>query len=171
MDDKIRRKIAETAAKEHDWNVADVRVDEVERLRRPQCSFYTAANTALPLSYLLNYAVIGNQVTTRGDGKVVAKIIDSCSIGASAGWWAEIVARFHQSLGGTQVLQDENTRPDITRKLSETGKAFSPPVLDPKKQSVSFLLLKRETYVVYQVEAKRNGSGAFEVTKTEVLAP
>jgi hypothetical protein len=36
---------------------------------------------------------------------------------------------------------------------------------------VTFLLLNRETYVVYQVEAMRKTSGIVEVTKTKVLAP
>jgi len=171
MDDKIRRKIAEAAAKEKAWNVDDVRVDEVERLRRPRCSFYTAANTAAPLSYVRNYALFNEEVTPAGDGKVVAHILDKCSKGASANWWAEIIARFYNDLGNGQVLVDENTRPDIVRKLSQAGKDFARPVLDRKKQSVRFLLLNRETYVVYRVETERKGSGPVEVSKTELLAP
>ena len=171
MDEKIWRKIAEAAAKENGWKVEDVRVDEVERLRRPLCSFYTAANTAFPLSYVRNYALFGGQVTPAGDGRVVAKILDNCSTGASSEWWAEIVARFHRNLGNGQVLVDEATRPDIVRKLSESGKSFIAPILDRKRQTVTFLLLNRETYVVYQVEAMRKTSGIVEVTKTKVLAP
>lgn len=171
MDDKIRRKIAETAAKDNDWGVDEVRVDEIERLQRPLCSFYTAANTARPLSYVRNYAVFGEQVTPAGTGTVVAKILDNCSTGASAEWWAEIIARFHDDLGNGQVLLDEVTRPDIVRKLSQAGKSFTAPTLDRKKQSIDFLLLNRETYVVYQVEAVRKGGGAVEITKTKVLAP
>src|SRR5215813_12482040 len=87
MDDKIRRKIAEAAAKDNAWKVDDVRVNEVERLRRPRCSFYTAANTAAPLSYVRNYALLGEQITPAGDGEVVAKILDKCSKGAPANWW------------------------------------------------------------------------------------
>ena len=170
MDDKTRRKIAEAAAEDNDWKVDEIRVDEVEHLRRPSCAFYTAANTALPLSYVRNYALFGGQLTRTGDGDVVAKIIDNCSTGASADWWAEIVTRFHRNLGSGLVLQDKGTRPDIVRRLNDASEAFAVPVLDRKKQSVSFLLLNRETYVVYHVEATRKNNGTIEIAKTKVLA-
>lgn len=170
MDDKVRRKIAEAAAEEHGWKVDEVRVDEVERLRRPSCSFYTAAHTVLPLSYQSNYGLLGGeQVIGVGDGNVVAKILDGCSAGAPAEWWAEIVTRFHRDLGAGIVLRDENTRPDLVRKMVEAGKTFAPPALDKGKQSLTFLLLNPETYVLYRIQAMRSAGGAVEVVKTKML--
>lgn len=170
MDDKVRRKIAEAAADENGWEVDEVRVDEVERLRRPSCSFYTAGHKVRPLSYVRNYALLGEkQVISVGDGNVVAKILDGCSADAPAEWWAEIVTRFHRDLGGGIVLRDENTRSDIVRKLNQAGKTFAPPTLDKGKESLSYLLLNPETYVLYRIQATRSAGRAVEVAKTKVL--
>lgn len=161
--------IAEEARAEHGWEVDEVRVDEVERLRRPSCAFYTVGHTVRPLSYQANYALIkGNEIVRTGDGSAVAKILDACSEGAPAEWWAEIVTRFHRDLGSGIVLRDENTRPDVTRKLAAAGQKFEPPVIDEAKQSLSFLLLNPETYVLYRVQAKRGAGGAVEVVKNRV---
>jgi hypothetical protein len=170
MDDKVRRKIAKAAAEEHGWKLDEVRVDEVERLRRPSCSFYTAAHTVLPLSYQSNYALLaGEQVIGVGDGNVVAKILDGCAAGAPAEWWAEIVTRFHRDLGGGVVLRDEKTKPDLVRKMIEAGKTFTTPALDKGKQSLTFLLLNPETYALYRIQATRSAGGTIEVVKTKVL--
>ncbi len=170
MEDNIRRKIEEAAAKEYGWKMGEVRIDEVERLRRPSCSFYTVAHTVRPLSYQANYALLGGeQVLGAGDGTSVAKILDSCSSGMPADWWAEIVTRFHRDLGSGIVLRDENTRPDVVRKLKEAGKAFEPPSLDTGKMPLSYLLLNPETYTLYRIQATRGAGGAVEVSKSKVL--
>lgn len=168
MDDKVRQKIAEAARAEYGWKVDEVRIDEVERLRRLSCSFYTAGSTVRPLSYQANYALLpGNQVIGIGDGHAVAKILDACSAGAPADWWAEIITRFHRDLGGGIVLSDEKVRPDVVRELTQAGATFSPPAFG--KQSVSFLLLNPETYVLYRVQATRTAGGPVEVVKTKLL--
>lgn len=170
MDDKVRRKIAEAAAEEDGWKVDEVRVSEVERLRRPSCSFYTAGNIARPVGYQANYALLGGKdVVGGGDGKVVAKILDTCAADASADWWAEIVTRFHHDLGAGIVLRDEHTRSDITRKLSKAGKTFTPPAFDNGKQSLTYLLLDPELYVLYHIQATRAADGTVQVVKIEVL--
>ena len=170
MDEKVRRKIEETAAQDNGWKVDEVRVEEVEKLRRPSCSFYRAGHKVRPLSYLSNYALLGGtEIIGSGDGKIVAKILDACAEGASADWWAEIVTRFHEDLGDGIVLRDEQTRPDVVRKLREAGKTFAPPVLDRQRHSLRYFLLDPEAYVLYQVEATRNDSGPVEVTENEVL--
>jgi len=170
IDEKVRRRIAEAAAEENGWKADEVRVEEVERLRRPTCSFYTAASTVLPLSQFRNFAMLaGKELVGAGDGRVVAKILDACSSDASADWWAEIVTRFHRALGAGLVLRDEKTRLDMTRKLNQAGKAFTPPTLDPSKRSLNYLLLNRDNYVLYRVEATRKADGTVEVSKTKVL--
>jgi hypothetical protein len=170
VDDKVRRKIAEAAAEENSWKVDEVRIDEDEELRRPSCSFYVARHKVRPLSYVRTFALLpDNTVVGIGDGKVVAKVLGACSANASAGWWAEIVARFHQDLGGGIVLHDEKTMTDVTRQLARAGKTFVPPTLDKANQSVSYLLFDPETRVVNRIDATRNVSGAIEVRQTVVL--
>lgn len=171
MDEKIRRKIAEATAKANDWEVGEVSVDEVEELRRPSCSFYTAAHSVLPISFQDNYAVLGgDEVLATGDGSVVARILDACSAGASPEWWAEVVTRFHHELGGGIVLVDENTRSDITRRLRKAGKNFEPPTLDKEKRSLTYLFLNPETYTLYRIQATRRPGGPVEVVKTKLLS-
>jgi hypothetical protein len=170
MEDKVQQKIAEAARAEYGWQGEEVRVDEVERLRRPSCSFYTAANAVRPLSYQANYAMLPkDQLAGIGDGTAVAKILDTCSSGASADWWAEIITRFHADLGGGIVLTDAEVRPDIVRKMDKAGMTFAPPAFGHDKQSVTFLLLDPERYILYRVEAKRSAGGPIEVTKTKLL--
>jgi len=170
MDDKVQQKIAEAVHAEYGWKVDEVRVDEVERLRSGACSFYTAVSTKRPLSYQPNYAVLaGNQVIGLSTEGAAAKILDACSAGASADWWAEIITRFHPDLGSGLVLSDKETRPDIVRKLTQAGQTFTPPAFGADKKSVSFLLLNPETYVLYRVEAKRTAAGAVEVVTTKLL--
>jgi hypothetical protein len=170
MDDKVRKKVAEAAAKENGWKLDEVAIDEKEELRRPTCSFYVARNKVHPLSYVDNFALLdGDKLMGIGDGKVVAKILDECSSGASADWWAEIVTRFHSDLGGGVVLHNERTRSDVTRELMKAGKNFFAPVLDQAQQSVRFLLLDPESGAIYRVEAKRDASGAIGIAQTEVL--
>lgn len=170
MDERVRQKIAEAAAEENGWKADEVRVDEVERLRRPACAFYAARHKVQPLSYVRNFALLGGQqIMGVGDAKGVAKILDTCSGDAPADWWAEIVTRFHPDLGGGIVLHDENTRLDIPQKLKQAGRTFVRPTLDKAKQSLNYLILNPETRVVYNIQATRSGGGAVEVVKTKVL--
>ena len=170
MDDKVRKKIADVAAQENDWKPDEVAIDEKDELRRPACSFYIARNKVRPLSYVLNFALMdGGKVVGIGDGKAVAKILDECSNGASADWWAEIVTRFHSDLGGGVVLHNEGTRSDITRQLMKAGANFFAPVFDQAQQSVRFLLFDPESGAVHRVDAKRDATGGIGVAQTEVL--
>lgn len=169
MDEKTRRKIAEAVAKAKGWSPDQVQVDETEDLRRPACSFYTASHAVRPLDYQLDYALLGDRVVGPGDGKVVAQILDSCSAGTTAEWWAEIITRFDRNLMGGLVLSDEETRTDIVRKLNKVGKAFEPPVLDKDKRSLTYLMLNPETNVLYRIQATRSAGGPVEVVKTKVF--
>ena len=170
MDEKIQKRIAEAAHTEYGWKQDQIRVDELEELRRPTCSFYTAGNTVRPLSYEGNYALLrGNHVVGIGDDQAAAKILDTCSEGTSAKWWAEIITRFTGDLGSGLVLGDENERPDIVRKLADARLKFTVPTFGDNKRSVSFLLLDAEHYILYRVEAKRAADGKVEVAKTRLL--
>lgn len=168
MDDKVT-KIAEAAKAEYGWTLDEMRIDEVERLRQQSCTFYTVGNTVRPLSYQANYALVGGKVVAPGDGNVVARILDACSNGAGADWWAEIVTRFHRNLGSGIVLRDETVRPDIVRKMAAAGEKFTRPAMDKAKHSLTFLLLNPETYILYRVQATRNPGGPVEVVKSKIL--
>ena len=170
VDDKVRRKIAEAAAEENSWKVDEIRIDEEQELRRPSCSFYVARHKVRPLSYVRTFALLPDDtVVGIGDGMVVAKVLETCSASAPAGWSAEIITRFDNDLGGGVVLHDENTMTDVTRQLVKAGKTFTPPTSDKASQSVSYLLFDPETRVVNRIDATRNASGVIEVSQKEVL--
>jgi hypothetical protein len=170
MDDTLHQKIANAVHTEYGWKIEEVALDEVERLHRGSCSFYTARSTTRPLSYQPNYAVLrGTDVIGISDHSAAAKILDACSTDAPAEWWAEIIARFHQDAGGGIVLSNESVRPDIARKLAQAGKAFTPPTFGDDKKSVSFLLFDPEAYILYSIKATRTSSGQIEVVKTKLL--
>ena len=169
MDDKVQHKIAEAAHAEYGWKQDEVEADEVEGLRTPACSFYIASSSERPLSYQANYAVLpGNQVVGISD-HAVGKILDGCATNASADWWAEIITRFHHSLGAGLVLTDEQVRPDIVRKMAKAGMRFTLPVFEKDKKGVSYLLLDPETYILYRVQATRKADGSVEVMKTKLF--
>jgi len=170
MDDKLQPKISQAVHSEYGWKVDEVQVDEVERLRRGTCIFYTARSKVRPLSYQPNYAVLrGAEVLGVSEHDAAAKILDACAGDAPPEWWAEVITRFHQDLGGGIVLTNASVRPDIARKLTQAGKAFTPPSFGDNGKSVSFLLLDPEAYIVYSVKATRGSSGQIEVVKTKLL--
>src|ERR1700757_267660 len=55
MDDKVRKKVAEAAAKENDWKLDEVAIDEKEELRRPGGSVSVARHNGGPLSYVATF--------------------------------------------------------------------------------------------------------------------
>ena len=170
MDDKLHQKIAEAVNAEYGWKLEEVELNEVERLRRSSCEFFTASSKVRPLSYQPNYAVLrGSEVIGAGDHDAPSKILDACSADAPADWWAEIITRFHHDVGGGIVLSDESVRPDIVRRLAKAGKPFTPPAFGDGKQSVSFLLLNPEAYILYSVKATRAPGGPIEVVMTKLL--
>lgn len=170
MDDKLHQKIAEAVRTEYGWKLDEVQIDEVDRLRRGSCSFYTARSTVRPLSYQPNYAVLrGSEVVGISDQAATAKILTACSDDAPPDWWAEVITRFHQDVGGGLVLSNESVRPDVVRKLAHAGKTFTPPTFGDGKKSISFLLLDPEAYIVYSVKATQTLSGQIEVIKTKLL--
>jgi hypothetical protein len=172
MDERLRRKIAEAAHAEHGWKPEEVHVDEAQTLRRETCSFYEVRHTVLPLSYLANYALLpdGRVVGPAGKG-AAARILDGCGNGAPAGWWAEVVTRFHESLGEGAVLHDEAQDAEVIRKMREAGKSFSPPSLRSEggTKKLSFYLMEYEAYILFQVTATRQADGTLQVSETEVF--
>lgn len=171
MDDKIRDKIIQAVHSEQGWKKEDVRVDEVEDLRRGSCSFYTAGHKVRPLNYQLNYAVLpGDVVISGANDKAVTKILDACGADAPAGWWADIITRFHKDLGSGVVLENANENAGAIRKITAAKKEFAPPVFsnDAGGKTVTYFLLDPEAFIVYVVKATRKADGTVTVNKTEI---
>ncbi|MCI0606706.1 hypothetical protein L0156_27285 [bacterium] len=171
MDKTIEDKIIKTVHADEGWKMNEVRVDEVDELRHGSCSFYTAGHKVRPLSYELNYAVLkGDTIISLADEKAASKIIDACGADAGAGWWAEIITRFHQDLGSGLVLQDAKQNPGATRKIQAAQKEFAPPALGNEggNKIVTYYLLEPESFAVYTVKATKNPDGTFTVERNSI---
>ena len=171
MDDKIRDKIANMVHDEQGWKTQDVRVDEVEELRRAKCSIYTAGHKVRPISYQLNYAALpGDTVVSVADDRAVGKILDACGADAPAEWWADIITRFHKDLGAGLVLENEKENPGAIRKIQAAKKEFAPPKFSSEAggKAVTYYLLDPEAFIVYSVKAIRNKDGSVTVEKADL---
>jgi len=169
MDDNISEKIVQVVHTDHGWKKDEVRVDEVDRLRRGSCSFYTAGHKVRPLSYQLNYAVLKDDaIVSISDVKAISKIVNACGTDAPAGWWAEIVTRFHQDLGSGIILLDATQNTGAVRKIQAAKQEFAVPTFgnEAGSKTITYYLLEPESFVVYLVKATQNPDGFFSVDKT-----
>ena len=171
MDQKIQDLIVQKVHEEQEWKKDEVRVDEVERLRRGSCTFYTAGHAVRPISYQLNYAVLnGDDAISLADDKAVSRIVEGCGKDAPPGWWAEIVTRFHQDLGSGIVLNDAKQNTGATAKIQTAKKEFAPPTFGAEKgsKSLTFYMLEPESFIVYFVTAIFQPDGTVALTKNSV---
>jgi hypothetical protein len=171
MNQAIEEKIIQAVHTDQGWKENEIRVDEVDRLRKDSCSFYTAGHKVRPLSYQVNYAVLkGSTIVSIADEKAVSKIIDTCGSGADAVWWAEIVTRFHPDLGSGVVLHDAKQKPAVTRKIQAAKKEFKQPALTEEggNKILTYYLLEPESLAVYTVKAIRNPDGTFTVERNSI---
>ncbi|HSE43040.1 MAG TPA: hypothetical protein VLH08_19930 [Acidobacteriota bacterium] len=168
MDEKILEKIANAVHKEHDWKKDQIRIDEAQELKHGSCSFYAVRHTVRPLSYVLNYAVLsGETVLSVSDEQAAAKILDACGSDATAGWWAEVVTRFHEELGQGIVLHDAKDNFGAIDQIQSAKREFMPPKFseDASGKSVTFYLFEAEEFAVYFVKATRNKDKTITVNK------
>jgi hypothetical protein len=171
MDEKIQHLITQAAHQELGWKTDEVRVDEIDRLRRHSCSFYTAGHKVRPISYQLNYALVsGDQIVGSGNQNAAAKILDACGGDAPASWWAEIVTRFHPDLVPGIVLQDPSTNRAATRRIEAAKKEFKAPAFSNESggKTISYYLLDPESNLLYFVIAKKNSDGSITVERNEL---
>ena len=168
MDTKIQDLITQKVHAEQGWKTDEVRVDADDDLRHGSCSFYTVRHKVRPISYVLNYAVqSGNNVISLADDRAVSKILDACGSDAAAGWWAEIITRFHQDLGSGVVLQNASDSYLAVQKIKAAKKEFAAPAFGNEKGSktVTYYLLEPEANTVFLIHAAKNADGSVTVNK------
>jgi hypothetical protein len=171
MDTKIQDLITQKVHAEQGWKTDEVRVDAEDDLRHGSCSFYTVRHKVRPLSYVLNYAVLSSDVViSLADDLAVSKILDTCGSDAGAGWWAEIITRFHQDLGSGVVLQNATDNRLAVQKITAAKKEFSAPAFGNEKGSktVTYYLLEPESNAVFLIKAAKNADGSVTVTREDV---
>ncbi len=151
MNTIAQQKIAQTVQAELAWKADEIRIDEVESLRRGSCSFFTAAQTKRPIALMPNFVVLkGDDVMGAGD-ESLNRIVATCGAEASAEWLAEVVVRFHPQLAGSLVVDKEAGFHGAIRVIEKAGKAFMVPVLEQK--TLRFFCVSVEDMQVHQVEA------------------
>jgi hypothetical protein len=169
--DAIHEKIANKVHKDHDWKTDQIRIDEVPELRQGSCSFYAVRHTVRPLSYVLNYAALSAEnVLGESDDQSASKILSACGSAAPAGWWAEILTRFHPQVGPGIVLQDAKQNFGAMDQIQTAKKEFAPPKFSENSggKSVSFYMLEPEEFAVYFVIATRNKDNTITVNKSSL---
>lgn len=171
MDTKIQDLITQKVHVEQGWKTDEVRVDAEDDLRHGSCSFYSVRHKVRPISYVLNYALLsGDNVISLADDRAVSKILDACGSDAGPGWWAEIITRFHQELGGGVVLHNAADSYLAVQKVKAAKKDFSAPAFGNEKGSktVTYYLLEPEANAVFLIKAAKNADGSVTVTKEDV---
>lgn len=140
------QQVVEAAKNEHGWKAEEVRVDEIERLRRGDCAVFTAASNAKMSSFQASYATLKGSVVA--GPKAAATLLASCGE-APAEWQAEIVARFVPGVGGQVLTSTSN--PGALRRIKSSGKTFSEPTVSG--QVITFFVLDPEAFIVSKVVA------------------
>lgn len=166
MSESTRERIVAAAAKELHWNAARVKLVPKQELDRDGCSFYAAVPEDRAVSapgyfgLLPDGRVIG--IDVRGD-EAAAALLTACGKEAPADWWATVVARFSQSIGGSVLTADGN--PFGIRKVRERGANFAPPSLtrNAAGAELSFFVYDAELQIPYQVHAKLSAEGQLRV--------
>ena len=130
MDTSTRDRIAAAAARDHQWKAGDVDVRANEELDKAGCSFFVAVNARQPSHDVGNYALLGDGriagVDVSGNA-AAAELLKACGKEASADWWAAVVARFSNQVGGLVLTADGN--PFAIRKIRDAGVEFKAPSL------------------------------------------
>ena len=173
MTTETMRAAVERAVKtEHGWEPGDIEIKEPERIRMPPCSFFSVTHKVRPVHSALNYAVLPDGgVVSRREKDAATKIFAACAAetGASAGSWAEVLARFHPEVGPGTVVYDQALVQEVFEPVEAAGKRFSPPafVSGASDRTVEFYLMNYETAVLYEVRVVRKQNGQLQVTKTK----
>ena len=166
MTEATRERIVAVAAKDQHWNAATVKLVPKAELDRAGCSFYTAVPQDRAVSapgyfgLLPDGRVVG--IDVRGDDAAAA-LLTACGRDAPADWWATVIARFSDSIGGSVLTADGN--PFGIRKVRERGATFVPPTLNRSAAGaeLSFFVYDAELQVPHQVHALLTAEGKLRV--------
>lgn len=161
MSDGLQQRIKEATATAMDWQVGDIRVDELPQLRQGACTFFIAGQTRLLVSTQLNFAALaGGQLVDGLNKNAAQEILRSCGAGAGPEWQAEILSRFHPAIHGLVVTEQQG---GAVRKIKAKGKVFGPPaVIDG---ALNFYVVEPEANIVSQVRATLGDPLTVEVTQ------
>jgi hypothetical protein len=166
MSEATRDRIVAAAAKDQRWNAAQVKLVPKEELDRAGCSFYAAvpedraAHAPGYFGLLPDGRVVG--IDLRGDDAAAA-LLAACGREAPADWWATVVARFSDRIGGSVLTESGN--PFGIRKVRERGATFAPPALRRSAEGteLSFFVYDAELQVPHQVQALLSADGKLRV--------
>ncbi|MCC7385756.1 MAG: hypothetical protein IT384_28160 [Deltaproteobacteria bacterium] len=154
---EIRRR----AAAEHQWRESDLEVARVRGLELPPCQFYSVSQRALPVHEAAIYALLpGGAIVSQSDPSAVDKILAACdAAAASAGTWAELLARFHWDVGpGAVMYQSE---PPLG--AGDAPQPIVPPAIRGGK--LRFFLKNHETQKRYEVSAVLGERSVSQISK------
>jgi hypothetical protein len=166
ISEETRDRIVAAAAKDQRWNAAKVKLMPKVELDRAGCSFYMAVPedraVAAPgyFGLLPDGRVAG--IDVRGDDAAAA-LLSACGKEAPADWWATVVLRFGNSIGGSLLTADGN--PFGIRKVGERGGKFTPPTLNRSATGaeLSFFVYDADLQVPHQVSAQLSADGKLRV--------
>ncbi len=166
ISETTRERIVAAAAKNQQWNAAKIKLMPKAELDRAGCSFFTAVPedraTSAPgyFALLPDGKVAG--IDLRGDAAAAA-LLATCGKEAPADWWATVIARFSDSIGGSVLTADGN--PYGIRKVRERGATFAPPALSRSAAGteLSFFVYDAELQVPHQVHALLSADGKLRV--------
>lgn len=157
---EIRRQ----AAAEHQWRESDLEVARVSGLELPPCQFYSVSQRALPVHEAAIYALLpGGAIVSQSDASAVDKILAAGDAAtASAGSWAELLARFHWDVGPGAVLYQ--SEPPLG--AGDPPRPIAPPVISGR--TLRFFLKNHETQKLYEVSAVLGERSVSQISKKSV---
>jgi hypothetical protein len=166
ISEETRGRIVAAAAKDQRWNAAKVKLMPKAELDRPGCSFYTAVPEDRAVSAPGYFGLLPDGrvagIDVRGNDAAAA-LLAACGKEAPADWWATVIARFSDSIGGSVLTAAGN--PFGIRKVGERGATFAPPTLSrsAKGTELSFFVYDADLQVPHQVRAALSVDGKLQV--------
>lgn len=152
------QKVQDMVLEEHGWEKGAFSVKPFKAIKMPPCDFFSVTHKTKPIHDAPVYGVAsGGQVISQSDEKAVDKILKLCTGAdqASADTWAEVLTKFHWSVGpGTVLYKKEQAELEVT-SMEQAGRTFAAPQIKTDKSAVKihFFLMNFETGKLYEVSA------------------
>lgn len=142
--------VADLAATEHGWPTTDIDVEPFDRLRVPSCHFFAVSHKTAPIHDAALYAVLpSGEIVSQSNDEAIDALTSACATNnLDAATWAELVARFHPTMGPGRVLLAPEP------PLSDDDPPS--PVTAPAQvgDRLHFFFRNTETMILYEVEAR-----------------